>query len=61
MTRFILKVLIASTLIAIAIKYGGAYLPVQGTTLTALIAVLSPSILMAILLGLRWQRSGIVN
>lgn len=56
MIGFILKVFIASAVIAIAIKYGGAYLPVQGNTPTALIAVLTPSIVMAMLFGWRWQK-----
>jgi hypothetical protein len=59
MTGFILKVVVASALISVAIKYGGPYLPVQGTPTTALIAVLSPSILMAILLSMRrWKLVG---
>jgi len=57
MIGFILKVLIASALISVAIKYGGGYLPIQGTTSTALIAVLTPSIVMAILFTVRWQRT----
>ncbi len=56
MGAFILKVLGASALISIAIKYGGAYLRLQPTPLTALILVLAPSLLMAIAFGVRWQR-----
>jgi glucose-6-phosphate-specific signal transduction histidine kinase len=53
MTGFIIKVFALSTLISIAIKYGGSYLPIAETNTTALIVVLLPSILMAIALG--WQ------
>jgi hypothetical protein len=56
MNGLIFKVLIASTLVAIAVRYGGPVLPVSGTTATVLIAVLSPTILMAAALGWRWQR-----
>jgi ABC-type Mn2+/Zn2+ transport system permease subunit len=58
MIGFILKVLIASTLLSCAIKYGGAYLPVQGNTPTVLIAVLTPSVVMAILFSFRWMKAG---
>ncbi|NJP10645.1 MAG: hypothetical protein HC866_15195 [Leptolyngbyaceae cyanobacterium RU_5_1] len=56
MTGFILKILVLSGLISIAIKYGGPLLPISGTPAIALIAVLSPTILMAIALGWRWQQ-----
>ncbi|MBD2021665.1 hypothetical protein H6F43_15910 [Leptolyngbya sp. FACHB-36] len=57
MTGFVLKIGILSLLVSIAIKYGGPYLPISGNTFHALVAVLSPSILLALLLGWRWQRS----
>ncbi len=56
MIGFILKVFLASTFLSFAIKYGGIYLPVQGNTPTALIAVLTPSILMAVLFVMRGRR-----
>ncbi|MBL1178468.1 MAG: hypothetical protein FWK01_25780 [Pantanalinema sp. GBBB05] len=56
MAGFILKVLILSALLSFAIKYGGPLLPVTGTTSTVLIAICSPSILMAILFGWRWRQ-----
>lgn len=56
MTGFMLKVFILSALLSIAIKYGGPFLPVTETTTTVLIAICSPSILMAILFGWRWQQ-----
>jgi hypothetical protein len=55
MVGLLIKVLIASTLTAIAIRYGGPLLPISGTTTTALIGVLSPTILMAAVLGWRWS------
>lgn len=56
MTGFVIKVFLFSIVLSFAIKYGGPYLPVAGTTMTALVAVLSPTILMAIALGWRWQK-----
>lgn len=53
MTGFIVKVFAFSTLIAVAIKYGAPYLEVSETNTIALIAVVLPSILMAIALGWR--------
>jgi membrane protein implicated in regulation of membrane protease activity len=57
MTGFIPKVLALSLLISIAIKYGAPVLPIPGTTTTALIAVFSPTILIAIALVWRWQHN----
>lgn len=51
--NFILKVLILSAGISVAIKYGGSSLPVAGTALNATIAVLTPSIVVAI--ALLWR------
>lgn len=51
--NFILKVLILSAGISVAIKYGGSSLPVAGTALNATIAVLTPSIVVA--LALLWR------
>lgn len=56
MVNFILKILLLSAVISVGIKYGGPYLGLAGTTTTALVAVLSPTILMAILLSWRWQK-----
>jgi glucose-6-phosphate-specific signal transduction histidine kinase len=53
MTGFIVKVFALSTLISVAIKYGAPYLAVSETNPIALIAVVLPSILMAIALGWR--------
>jgi len=58
MTSFLLKILIVSTLLSIVIKYGGTYLPITGNTPTVLIAILSPSLILAALFALRWQQSG---
>lgn len=45
---FILKVLFASLLLSVAIKFGGPYLAIAPTPVTALILVLSPSLTIAI-------------
>jgi hypothetical protein len=49
-TNFILKVFILSAAVSAAIKYGGSSLPVAGTAVNALIAVLTPSVILAIAL-----------
>jgi len=54
MNFFLLKVFVLSLLLSIAIKYGGPYLPIQGTQTTVLTAITLPSIVMAIALGWRW-------
>jgi hypothetical protein len=56
MIGLILKVLVVSILVSFAIQYGGPLLPITPTTATVLIAVLSPTILMVVALGWRWQR-----
>jgi len=53
---FILKVLILSTLISVAIKYGGPSLHLPATATSALIAVLLPTAVVGLLLGWRlWE------
>jgi hypothetical protein len=47
---FIVKILFFSTIISIAIKYGGRLLPIQPNTTIALVLVLLPSSILAILL-----------
>ncbi|MBF2029075.1 MAG: hypothetical protein IGS48_20330 [Oscillatoriales cyanobacterium C42_A2020_001] len=56
MAEFILKVLVLSIFLSVLIKQGGPYLPIAATNTTALIAVLTPSIFLAGLLGWRWQK-----
>jgi membrane protein implicated in regulation of membrane protease activity len=56
MGSFVFKVMALSTVLAIAIKYGGPALSLAATSTNALIAVWFPSLLMAILLSWRWQR-----
>jgi membrane protein implicated in regulation of membrane protease activity len=53
---FIVKVMVLSVLLSIGIKYGGPFLPISANATTALIAVLLPSTVLAIVLGWRWQR-----
>lgn len=50
---FLSKVLVASLLISVAIKYGGPYLGVPATPIVALVGVLTPALLVAIALGWR--------
>ncbi len=53
--NFIFKVLILSAGISLLIKYGGPSLPIAATSVNALIAVLMPSVILAIAL---WWRAG---
>ncbi|NES93274.1 hypothetical protein [Okeania sp. SIO2B9] len=50
---FILKVLILSAGLSLLIKYAGPYLSISSTATNAIIAVLTPPIVVGILLGLR--------
>ncbi|MEW6491024.1 MAG: hypothetical protein AB1589_00535 [Cyanobacteriota bacterium] len=51
--NFIFKVLIFSAGISLLIKYGGPSLPIAATSANALIAVLIPSVILAI--ALLWR------
>lgn len=53
MAGFVLKVMVLSTVLSIAIKQGGPLLPVAATTPNALIAVWLPSGVLALILGWR--------
>ncbi len=53
MIGFIAKVIGLSVVLAIAIKYGGPFLRISATSSNALIAVLLPATVMAIVLGWR--------
>lgn len=57
MVSFVLKVFVLSLMGAIAIKYGGPFLPISPSATNALIAVCFPSLLMATLFLWRWQQS----
>ena len=55
-TNFILKVLVLSGGISAAIKYGGSSLPIAATSVNALTAVLTPTlILTGLLLWRSWK------
>jgi hypothetical protein len=56
-TNFLLKVLILSLGISFFIKYAGPSLRVPATSLNALIAIVSPTIILAIALGWRALKS----
>ncbi|MEL6500117.1 MAG: hypothetical protein AAFQ23_01750 [Cyanobacteria bacterium J06623_1] len=53
--KFIVKILLLSTGLSLLIKYGGKYLPLQPTNVTALAIVLMPSLIIGLVLG--WQYS----
>ncbi|MEO1466524.1 MAG: hypothetical protein AAFR89_09940 [Cyanobacteria bacterium J06633_1] len=53
--KFIVKILLLSTGLSLLIKYGGKYLPLQPTNVTALAIVLMPSLIIGFVLG--WQYS----
>ncbi len=57
----ILKVLILSAGVSALIKYGGSYLPVEATSVNALIAVLTPPLILAIALLWRSRKSDILT
>ncbi|NER02437.1 MAG: hypothetical protein F6K17_07245 [Okeania sp. SIO3C4] len=50
---FILKVLILSAGLSLLIKYAGPYISISSTATNAIIAVLTPPIVVGILLGWR--------
>ena len=50
---FIFKIAIASLLLSVIIKYGGQMLPLTPTNTIALVIVLLPSIILAIIFGVR--------
>ena len=54
----ILKVFTLSAAVSLAIKYAGPSLSIPSTDFNALIAVLSPSLIVAAILGWRaWQQA----
>ena len=53
---FILKVVILSAILSFFIKYGGKSLPLTSNTLDALFLVLSPTLILSLILGWRWQQ-----
>ena len=53
---FIFKIAIASLFLSVIIKYGGQTLPIIPTNTIALTIVLLPSIILAVILGFRYQK-----
>ena len=51
---FIAELIIISAVLSYLIKYGGAYLPLSGTSSQALFIVLLPTVVIAIALYLRY-------
>ncbi|MDA0269252.1 MAG: hypothetical protein O3A14_20425 [Cyanobacteria bacterium] len=57
--RFLLKLLVPSLLLAIAIRVGGPQLSIPATATVSLILVLTPSVVMGGFLGYRlWHSNG---
>lgn len=56
MIGLILKVLVFSTGLSIAIKYGASALAIPPTTTSVMIAVWFPATIAALMLGWRWQQ-----
>lgn len=55
--NLILKVTIASAFLSVLIKYGGPLLPIAATPTNVLVVVLSPTVIVAGLLGWRLWHS----
>jgi hypothetical protein len=53
---FVLKIFLLSAVVSLAIKYGGEYLWLEPTTMTALAIVLLPSLIIGSILGWRYNR-----
>ena len=53
---FIFKIAIASLLLSVIIKYGGQMLPLTPTNTIALVIVLLPSIILAIMFGVKAKK-----
>jgi membrane protein implicated in regulation of membrane protease activity len=56
MVEFILKVMGVSIALAFVIKYGGPFLAIPATPISALVGVLTPTVVMLLLLAWRWQQ-----
>lgn len=60
--RFLLKLLVPSLLLAIAIRVWGPHLPIPATNTVSLGMVLTPSIIVGGILGYRlWHSNGSVH
>ncbi|HEY9632405.1 MAG TPA: hypothetical protein V6D14_03305 [Coleofasciculaceae cyanobacterium] len=53
MANVIIKVLILSAAISVLIKYGGSSLPIAATSVNAMIAIVTPTLIVAI--ALLWR------
>lgn len=59
MKEVIIKILLLSTMLSYLVKYGGRFLPIVGNNFNALIAIITPSLVMGILLF--WRSKKIIN
>ncbi len=55
---FVSKVLLLSTVLSVAIKYGGPFLAIAPGTINVAIAVILPALIMVIILGGRLLLTG---
>ncbi|MDJ0901126.1 MAG: hypothetical protein QNJ55_20185 [Xenococcus sp. MO_188.B8] len=53
---FVVKILIFSTLLSVLIKYGGQLLSINPTVAIVIMAILLPTIIVAVALGWRSQK-----
>lgn len=53
---FVFKILLFSLGLSLLVKYGGRYLELQPTTITALTIVLMPSVVIGLILGWRYYQ-----
>jgi hypothetical protein len=51
---FIIKVLLASTILSFAIKYGGGLLSIEPTATNAIVAISLPTLIVAVILAWRF-------
>ncbi|MBE9170499.1 hypothetical protein IQ238_24255 [Pleurocapsales cyanobacterium LEGE 06147] len=58
---FILKVVLLSSGLSFAIKYGGILLPISPKPIYALVAIFLPFLTLAIALGWRFQKQQQIN
>jgi hypothetical protein len=53
---FVFKILLFSLGLSLLVKYGGGYLKLQPTTITALTIILTPSVVIGLILGWRYYQ-----
>ncbi|MGK7944612.1 MAG: hypothetical protein AB4058_09090 [Microcystaceae cyanobacterium] len=51
----LVKIIVLSTLITLIIKYGSPQIPLSSSLINVMIGVFSPTLILGIILLLRWQ------